>query len=86
MTEGDISTKPKGIFDRSTKGHALPTVTVQVERGQIRFFAKALGETNPVHSDIDAARAAGYPDLAAPPSFFMPIEAMADDERARLGS
>jgi acyl dehydratase len=85
MTDTDTTTKPKGYFDRSTKGQTLPTVTVKVERGQIRFFAKVLGETDPVHLDVDAAIAAGHPDLVAPPSFFMPIEAMADEERSRLG-
>jgi acyl dehydratase len=85
MSEADVATKPAGLFDRSTKGHALPTVSVEVERGRIRFFAKALGEPDPIHSDIAAAQAAGYPDLPAPPSFFMAIEAMADEERARLG-
>ena len=29
----------------------------------------AVGETNPVHLDLDAARAAGYTDLVAPPMF-----------------
>ncbi|WP_431521417.1 FAS1-like dehydratase domain-containing protein [Blastomonas fulva] len=62
-----MTTKPRGLFDRSTKGHVMPTVSVLVERGQIRFFARALGETNPVHFDVGAAKAAGYPDLAAPP-------------------
>lgn len=85
MSEADVAAKPAGIFERSTKGHALPTVSVDVERGKIRFFAKALGEIDPIHSDIAAAQAAGYPDLPAPPSFFMAIEAMADEERARLG-
>lgn len=85
MSQVDVTAKPAGLFDRSTKGHALPAVSVDVERGKIRFFAKALGETNPVHSDVAAAQAANYPDLAAPPSFFMAIEALAEEERARLG-
>lgn len=85
MAQAELATRPAGIFDRSTKGHALATVSVEVERGRIRFFAKALGETDPIHCDIAAAQAAGYPDLPAPPSFFMAIEAMADEERARLG-
>lgn len=84
MSQADVAAKPAGLFDRSTKGHALPTVSVDVERGKIRFFANALGETDPVYSDIAAAQAAGYPDLPAPPSFFMAIEALADEERARL--
>lgn len=47
----------------------LEPLDIDVERGQIRLFAKAIGETNPIYSDLDAARAAGYPDLPAPPSF-----------------
>jgi hydroxyacyl-ACP dehydratase HTD2-like protein with hotdog domain len=40
-----------------------------VERGKIREFAIALGLKDPVHFDIGAARAAGYADLLAPPTF-----------------
>lgn len=85
MTSIESIEKPKGLFDRTMKGRALPPVAISVDRSQIRFFAQVLGETDPVHSDLEAARAKGHPDLVAPPSFFMPIEAMADQERARLG-
>jgi acyl dehydratase len=44
-----------------------------------------LGITDPVYDDVSAARHAGYPDLLAPPSFLMAIEALAEDERARQG-
>jgi acyl dehydratase len=43
--------------------------TVAVERRWIRTFACAIGDEDPVAHDVDAARAAGYPDLAAPPTF-----------------
>lgn len=85
MINVETNTAPNGIFDRSTKGREMPSVSVKVERSQIRFFAKVLGETNSIHFDVEAAQRAGYPDIVAPPSFFMPIEAMADEERARLG-
>ena len=74
-----------GIFDRSIVGTITPMVTVQVERDRIRFFAKTLGIADPVHQDLGAARAAGYPDLLAPPSYVMAIEALAEAERARRG-
>jgi hypothetical protein len=48
---------------------ALEPLHIDMERGQLRLFAKAIGETNPVYTDVAAARAAGYPDLPAPPSF-----------------
>ena len=40
-----------------------------VGREKIREYARAVGETNPVYLDLDAARAAGYDDLVAPPMF-----------------
>jgi acyl dehydratase len=43
--------------------------TYAVGREKIREYARAIGETNPLHSDLEAARAAGYADLVAPPMF-----------------
>jgi acyl dehydratase len=40
-----------------------------VGREKIREYARAVGETNPVHLDVEAARAAGYADVVAPPMF-----------------
>lgn len=81
----DVQTNPRGIFNRAAKGVMLEPVTVPVERGRIRFFAQVLGESDPVHFDVDAARAAGHPDLVATPSFFMVVEAEANGERVRRG-
>ncbi|WP_377267479.1 MaoC family dehydratase N-terminal domain-containing protein [Peterkaempfera sp. SMS 1(5)a] len=50
-------------------GTRIPTHTVDIERGQLRFFAKAIGETDPVYSDLEAAKAAGHRDLLMPPTF-----------------
>ena len=50
-------------------GKQLPSVTYAVGREKIREFARAVGETNPVHLDVHAARAAGYADVVAPPMF-----------------
>ena len=40
-----------------------------VGREKVREYARAIGETDPVHLDLEAARAAGHPDLVAPPMF-----------------
>jgi acyl dehydratase len=56
------------------RGRSLPTLHTSAERGQLRFFASVLGLTDPVHSDIDAAKAAGYPDLLIPPTFYFSLE------------
>ena len=47
----------------------LAPISIELDRSQLRLFAKAIGETDPVYTDVGAARAAGYPDLPAPPSF-----------------
>lgn len=77
--------RPKGLFDRSTLGFSMPAVTVTVERGQVVFFSQVVGETRPVHLDFEAARAEGFPDVVAPPTFFTAIEAMVEDETRRQG-
>jgi acyl dehydratase len=48
---------------------SYPAVDYAVGREKIREFAAATGETDPLCFDLDAARAAGYPDLVAPPMF-----------------
>ncbi|MEV6218296.1 MaoC family dehydratase N-terminal domain-containing protein [Nocardia sp. NPDC051833] len=51
----------------------LPTFTVDVERGRLRLFARVIGETDPIYTDVEAARAAGHPDLPVPPTFFFSL-------------
>ena len=50
-------------------GKTYEPVTYAVGREKIREYASAVGETNPLHHDLEAARAAGYADLVAPPMF-----------------
>jgi acyl dehydratase len=50
-------------------GKTYESVTYAVGREKIREYASAVGETHPLHHDLDAARAAGYDDLVAPPMF-----------------
>jgi acyl dehydratase len=50
-------------------GKEYPAVTYEVGREKIREYANAVGETNPVFHDRDAARAAGFRDVVAPPMF-----------------
>jgi hypothetical protein len=35
------------VIDRKYIGHGLPPHTVEVEKGRLRFFLKAIGETKP---------------------------------------
>ena len=50
-------------------GKVYPAAVYAVGREKVREYAAAVGETNPLHFDVDAARAAGYPDLLAPQMF-----------------
>jgi hypothetical protein len=63
------------VIDRQLAGTEFPDYTIGVERGQIRLFAKAIGETDPRYLDVDAARAKGHPDLLAPPTFLVGVAA-----------
>ncbi len=62
------------MIDKKHIGMDLGTMTLDVERGRLRFFAKSIGQTDPVYTDLDAARAAGHPDLPVPPTFFFSLE------------
>jgi acyl dehydratase len=50
-------------------GKTYEPVLYAVGREKIREYARAVGETNPLHLDLEAARAAGHADLIAPPMF-----------------
>jgi len=50
-------------------GKRYEPVVYAVGREKIREYAEAVGETNPLYLDLEAAREAGYADLVAPPMF-----------------
>ena len=62
------------MIDRKYIGLDLPPYTVEVEKGRLRFFAKAIGEHNPIYTDENAARAAGYRSIPIPPTFLFSLE------------
>jgi acyl dehydratase len=50
-------------------GKTYPPFEYEVGREKIREYAYAVGEHNMVHHDPDAARAAGFRNVVAPPMF-----------------
>ncbi|MCG8906836.1 MaoC family dehydratase N-terminal domain-containing protein [Pseudomonas sp. DP-17] len=62
------------MADKSLIGRSTGVTTTEVEKGRLRFFAKAIGETDPVYFDEEVARAAGYRTLPVPPTFLMCLE------------
>ena len=65
--------------DQSHVGLELDEVTLPVERGKVREFARALHESDPIYQDAAAAAAAGFAAIPAPLTF--PMVAMAWRER-----
>jgi hypothetical protein len=55
-------------------GLELPPFTATAERFQLRAFARVAGISDPRYCDLEAALAAGYPDLPIPPTFYFSLE------------
>ena len=57
-------------LDQAFVGRSYPpTEPYLVGREKIREFARAIGATDPEYLDPEAARALGYADVVAPPTF-----------------
>jgi len=54
------------MLDKSKIGHEFPPFQVEIEKGLLRLFAQAVGETNPVYTEEASAREAGYNSLPMP--------------------
>jgi acyl dehydratase len=63
-------------LNRDFIGRTAPTrATFEVTRNDIRRFARAIGDDNPVYFDVEAAKALGHRDLVAPPTFLIAANA-----------
>jgi acyl dehydratase len=56
-------------IDTTAIGKTFPPTVYAVGREKVREYSSAVGETNPLHLDPEAARRAGHPDVVAPPMF-----------------
>lgn len=59
-----------GVRREDVVGKSLGKATVVLERGPLTRFAEAVTETSPVYFRRDAAQAAGFDDIPAPPTYF----------------
>ena len=66
-------------LDRSLIGREAPGQSLLVTRSRLRAFARATGQTDPVYTDVGAARRAGHRDLPVPPTFYFSIDLEAPD-------
>lgn len=57
------------------QGRAFPAAAPYlVGREKVREFSRAVFATNPINLDPEAARAAGYADVVAPPTFAVVLQ------------
>ncbi|WP_321916130.1 MULTISPECIES: MaoC family dehydratase N-terminal domain-containing protein [unclassified Paraburkholderia] len=62
------------MFDKNLIGHCFGQRSITVETGAVQDYARAIGESNPVHFDVAAARNAGYPSVRVAPAYFFCLE------------
>lgn len=62
--------------DRNMIGKESEASSITLKADSMREFAKGIGETNPIHFDVEAAKAAGFSDIVATPTY--PIAFMAE--------
>ena len=59
---------------RNAIGTESKPVTYDVERGAVIKFAQAIGDSNPLFNDEEAARSTSYGSLIAPPTFLRSMQ------------
>ncbi len=57
------------MLDLRNLGKVTTATPNDVEKGAIRKFAEAIGDLNPLYLDPEVARAAGFSNVTAPPTF-----------------
>jgi acyl dehydratase len=60
-------------YDESVVGVEVETGRFEVTKEHILSFCEAIGDTNPLFTDEEAARAGPYGGLIAPPAFYTSI-------------
>jgi acyl dehydratase len=70
------------MIDRKYIGHTMPMYSATVDNSRLRFFAKAIGQTDPIYVDEQAAMATGHSGLPIPPTFLLCMEGESPDPAA----
>ena len=60
-------------------GYKSPTFQVDVEKGRLRQFCRAIGEQTLIYNDESEAKRLGYRSIPAPPTFLFCLEMERDD-------
>jgi acyl dehydratase len=62
------------MIERGRVGFSTPPSRVRIDAWRAKLFCQAIGESDPVYWDDDAARAAGHRACPVPPTFLKAIE------------
>jgi len=62
------------VIDRRFIGYTTAPTVVTVDAWRVKLFCQAIGETDAVHWDETAARAAGHRTCPVPPTFLKALE------------
>lgn len=73
------------MLDKQAIGRIVSRHRVDVEKGKLHFFAKAIGETSPVYA-IDSAQASGGAAMPVPPTYLFCLEMETADPYAWFAS
>lgn len=71
------------MLDKKLIGKTFLPIEVDVEKGQLVFFSRTVGESNPIYTDATAAGKAGFRSLPAPPTFIFSLGLARPDPLAR---
>jgi acyl dehydratase len=69
MSEQSLIDQAQGLKD--ILGQELAPEVFDVEKGHIRLFAQAIGDPNPLFTNLEYARKSRYGNIIAPPTFLM---------------
>jgi acyl dehydratase len=71
-------------INKGVLGKEFPPFVVTIERGKIKEFARAIGDTNPFYLDDAVGRASEWGDIIAPPTFAITFRDETADTTALL--
>lgn len=63
-------------LNRALIGKRYQEVSFEVTREDVVAFAEAIGERDPIYRDAESARAAGFAEQVAPPTFVTKMQIM----------
>lgn len=83
-----MTTEPVFEYDASVVGVEVEVGSAEITRERIEAYCRALGETNPLYTDEQAAKAGPHGVLVAPPSlvFSLQFREQAPDPQVQFGN